>query len=254
MENQSMYKRGKEQVEFRSGKWSAGIHGFLVAAWIGATFIGCGGATSSSHSEEPRSDDSEEEEEAPRPSRSSRSHSSRSSRSSRSSGSSSRESASSHESGESDASGGKGGSVVGRPLPDMRLTALNGKKGVRLGDYRGKVVLLDVWASWCAPCKTELPMLDDMAGRLKSKGIEIVAVSVDDNREDAEEFLRSRRKWSIKLAHDPDGKLPGKLQPPKMPSSYIVDRDGVIRHMNAGFENGDVEKLESRLVKLAAEG
>jgi thiol-disulfide isomerase/thioredoxin len=157
-------------------------------------------------------------------------------------------------SGESGESGGKGGSVVGRPLPDMRLTALNGTKGVRLGDYRGKVVLLDVWASWCAPCKTELPMLDDMAGRLKSKGIEIVAVSVDDNREDAEEFLRSRRKWSIKLAHDPDGKLPGKLQPPKMPSSYIVDRDGVIRHMNAGFENGDVQKLESRLVKLAAEG
>jgi thiol-disulfide isomerase/thioredoxin len=133
----------------------------------------------------------------------------------------------------------------------MRLSALNGGRGVRLGAFRGKVVLLDVWASWCAPCKEELPMLDDMAGRLKSKGIEIVAVSIDDNRDDAEQFLRSRPRWSIKLAHDPDGKLPGKLQPPKMPSSYLIDRDGVIRQVNAGFEHGDAQKLESRLVKLA---
>jgi thiol-disulfide isomerase/thioredoxin len=139
-------------------------------------------------------------------------------------------------------------------VPDLRLTALNGGKSVRLGDFQGKVMLLDVWASWCAPCKQELPMLDDMAARLRKKGIEIVAVSIDDSRDDAEEFLRSRPRWSIKVAHDPDGKLAGKLQPPKMPSSYLVDRDGVIRQVNAGFEHGDAQKLESRLVKLAEQG
>jgi cytochrome c biogenesis protein CcmG, thiol:disulfide interchange protein DsbE len=145
----------------------------------------------------------------------------------------------------------RSGSMVGRPLPDLRLAALNGGRGVQFADLRGKVVLLDVWASWCAPCQQELPLLDDMAGRLRSKGIEIVAVSIDDSREDAEGFLRSRPRWSIRLAHDPDGKLAGKLRPPKMPSSYIVDRKGVIRQVNAGFENGDAEKIERRLVQLA---
>ena len=148
----------------------------------------------------------------------------------------------------------RSGSVVGRPVPDMQLAALHGGSGVRLSELRGKVVLLDIWASWCAPCKQELPMLDDMAARLRGKGIEIVAVSIDDNRDDAETFLKSRPRWSIRLAHDPDGRVPSKLQPPKMPSSYIVDRKGVVRHVNAGFERGDAQKIENKLVELAGGG
>src|SRR4051812_6084072 len=58
--------------------------------------------------------------------------------------------------------------VVGRPVPDLQLNPLHGGKAMRLGELKGKVVLLDVWASWCAPCKEELPMLDDMAVRLRS--------------------------------------------------------------------------------------
>ncbi len=142
--------------------------------------------------------------------------------------------------------------VVGRALPDLQLTPLNGGKGLRMSELRGKVVLLDVWASWCAPCKQELPMLDDMAGRLRSKGIEIVAVSIDDSREDAETFLRSRPRWTMRLAHDPEGKVPGRLQPPKMPSSYIVDRKGIIRQLNAGFERADAQKIEARLLEMAS--
>jgi thiol-disulfide isomerase/thioredoxin len=151
-----------------------------------------------------------------------------------------------------ESSGSGSGSMVGRQVPDMQLAALHGGKGVRLSEFRGKVVLLDIWASWCAPCKQELPMLDDMAGRLRAKGVEIVAVSIDDNREDAETFLRSRPSWSIRLAHDPDGRIPSKLQPPKMPSSYIVDRRGFVRQVNAGFERGDAQKIEKKLVELAS--
>src|SRR5689334_17945572 len=244
----------KNRVELLSRKWSVRIQGVLVAACV-ATCIGCAETTSTSHSEEPRVDNSDDDY-APRArsSRGSRTSRSRASRSSRSAGREPADTGDSGDSGESGGGSGKGGAVVGRPLPDMRLSALNGGRGVRLSDFRGKVVLLDVWASWCAPCKQELPMLDDMAERLRRKGIEIVAVSIDDNRGDAEEFLKSRPNWSIRLAHDPDGKLPGKLQPPKMPSSYFVDRNGVIRQVNAGFEHGDARKIESRLMALAAEG
>ncbi len=143
------------------------------------------------------------------------------------------------------------GSAIGSPVPDLHLSALHGGPALNLSELHGKVFLLDVWASWCAPCKEELPMLDDMAGRLRSKGIEIVAVSIDDNKQDAEAFLQSRPSWSIRLAHDPEGQVPGKLQPPKMPSSYLVDREGIIREMNAGFARSDAEKIEARLIALA---
>jgi thiol-disulfide isomerase/thioredoxin len=210
----------------------------------GAVFIGCGAESASRRADEPNGDGAEEDD-PPREARRGR-------RANRREGSS-RES-SSGDSSNREGAGKEEGAMVGRPLPNLRLASLNGSRAVRLGDLRGKVVLLDVWASWCAPCKQELPMLDDMAGRLRGKGIEIVAVSVDDNREDAEGFLRSRSKWSIRLAHDPDGKLPSKLNPPKMPSSYFIDRNGVIRQVNAGFEQGDARKIETRLMALAAEG
>jgi thiol-disulfide isomerase/thioredoxin len=122
---------------------------------------------------------------------------------------------------------------------------------MRLDELRGKVVLLDVWASWCAPCREELPMLDDMAARLRAKGVEIVGVSIDESRDDAEQFLKSRSTWSIKLAHDPEGKMPGKLQPSRMPSSYIIDRNGIIRQVNAGFARSDARRIESRLIELS---
>src|SRR5262245_49644708 len=93
-------------------------------------------------------------------------------------------------------SDGESSPAVGQVLPDRQLTALKGGKQVRLSDLRGKVVLLDLWASWCPPCKEELPMLDDMAARLRSKGIEVVGVSIDESRSDAEQFLRSRASWS----------------------------------------------------------
>ncbi|MDP9152574.1 MAG: TlpA family protein disulfide reductase [Myxococcota bacterium] len=143
------------------------------------------------------------------------------------------------------------GGAIGASVPDLHLSAIHGGAPLSLSELRGKVFLLDVWASWCAPCKEELPMLDDMAVRLRSKGIEIVAVSIDDNKDDAEAFLQSRPSWSIRLAHDPEGQVPGKLQPPKMPSSYLVDRNGIIREMNAGFARSDAEKIESRLIALA---
>jgi cytochrome c biogenesis protein CcmG, thiol:disulfide interchange protein DsbE len=142
---------------------------------------------------------------------------------------------------------------VGAAVPELKVTGFDG----RTYDHRalaGKVVLLDLWASWCAPCKEELPLLDAMAARLRSKGVTILAVSIDENREDALGFLKSRgAPWSLSLAHDPEGRLAERLKPSRMPTSYIIDRAGVIRQVNAGFEREDVSRIESRLTQLAAE-
>jgi cytochrome c biogenesis protein CcmG, thiol:disulfide interchange protein DsbE len=146
--------------------------------------------------------------------------------------------------------GGGGGQQVGAPAPELRVQGLSGKP-INVSSYRGKVVLLDVWASWCVPCKQELPMLDGIAGRLRHKGVEILAVSVDQERENVVKFLRGHGKWSLTIAHDPRGEIADRLQPDKMPTSYIIDRAGIIRYVNSGFVPSDADMIERRLVEVA---
>ncbi len=145
-------------------------------------------------------------------------------------------------------SGGGGGQRVGRPMPDLSIKTLSGRE-IRLASYRGKVVLLDIWASWCEPCRDELPQLDDIAVRLKARGVEVIAVSVDEDRAQAQAFLEARRKWHMILGHDPS--IADQLQPATMPTSYVVDREGTLRYVNGGFRPGDGAKIEARLRDLA---
>lgn len=143
------------------------------------------------------------------------------------------------------------GAGVGRPAPEIVVERLNGKS-LSLSSLRGKVVLLDVWASWCGPCKQELPMLDAIAGRLRGQGVEVLAVSVDQQRENVVKFMESRAHWSLTVAHDPRGAIADTFQPDKMPTSYVIDRAGIIRHVNSGFEPADAPVIERRLAELAA--
>lgn len=140
--------------------------------------------------------------------------------------------------------------VVGRPLPELELQAMDGR-AARLTGYRGKVLLVDVWATWCEPCKEELPMLDGIASRLRGRGVEVLAVSVDQEVENVHAFLRRRPKWNLRVFHDPAGLVAERLQPPTMPTSYIVDREGVVRYVNRGFRRDDAKVLEAKLIELA---
>jgi cytochrome c biogenesis protein CcmG/thiol:disulfide interchange protein DsbE len=144
------------------------------------------------------------------------------------------------------------GARIGAKLPAFEVKDFEGK-AVDRGAWQGKVLLLDVWASWCGPCKEELPLLDAMAARLGKKGIVVLAVSIDEDRADAVRFLDGHgRPWSLSLAHDADARIAARLAPPKMPTSYIVDRTGTIRYINEGFQRGDSDVIESRLLALAA--
>ena len=145
---------------------------------------------------------------------------------------------------------GSGSDGVGRPAPDIVVERLNGKS-LALSSLRGKVVLLDVWASWCGPCLKELPMLDAIARRLHGRGVEVLAVSVDQERANVLKFLESQSHWSLTVAHDPRGVIADTLQPDKMPTSYVIDRRGVIRYVNGGFEPSDAAVIERRLDELA---
>jgi thiol-disulfide isomerase/thioredoxin len=113
------------------------------------------------------------------------------------------------------------------------------------------IVLLDFWASWCEPCKKELPLLDKMAPRLRARGVEIVAVNIDDNRDKAAEFVRSHG-LHLTVVTDGAKKIVGAWEPPKMPSSFVVDKGGVVRAVHGGFEPGDEGKLEAELTALVS--
>jgi thiol-disulfide isomerase/thioredoxin len=141
---------------------------------------------------------------------------------------------------------------LGAPLPSIRVEGLSGKD-IDVSSYRGRVLLLDVWASWCGPCKQELPMLDDIARRLKARGVDILAVSVDQDRSNVDKFLRNHGRWALTIAHDPAGAIADRLQPDKMPTSYIVDRAGIVRYVNAGFVPEDAPTIEKRLLEVAGQ-
>ncbi len=138
----------------------------------------------------------------------------------------------------------------GERAADFEKKSIDGHT-VKLSALRGKIVLVDFWASWCEPCKKELPLLGKMAERLRARGIEIVTINIDDRRENAEAFVRSHGLERLTVVPDEDKSLVDKYEPPKMPSSFIVDRSGVVRAVNAGFEEGDAAKLEQQLVALA---
>jgi cytochrome c biogenesis protein CcmG, thiol:disulfide interchange protein DsbE len=138
----------------------------------------------------------------------------------------------------------------GQAAPDFDGATLS-QQPLKLSSLRGKVVLLDFWASWCEPCKKELPLLSQLAPRLRQKGSEIVAVNIDDDKKNAEDFVRAK---GIRLTVVSDGskKIVGRWEPPKMPSSFVIDKSGVVRAINGGFEPGDESKLEAQLMALVA--
>lgn len=137
---------------------------------------------------------------------------------------------------------------AGSRAPELNARTLDGER-LRMRDLRGKVVIVDFWASWCEPCKEELPVLDRLYQRYGDQGLVVVGVSVDRTERNARGFLR-RNSVSFPIIHDADHAIAGRYSPPTMPSSYIVDRRGVIRHVHQGFRSGDAARIEREVRAL----
>jgi thiol-disulfide isomerase/thioredoxin len=103
-----------------------------------------------------------------------------------------------------------------------------------LSAYRGKVVYLDFWASWCNPCRTSFPWMNEMQSSLGRKGLVIIAVNVDHDRDLADEFLRSNGA-DFKIVYDPDGEIARHYNFKDMPTSILIGRDGKVRSVHNGF-------------------
>ncbi|WP_121614303.1 peroxiredoxin family protein [Mesobacillus foraminis] len=117
----------------------------------------------------------------------------------------------------------------GKPAPDFELATINGDK-IRLSDYKGKKVILNLWATWCPPCKAEMPHMQNFYEKNKNKGIEILAVnltSMDKGTTEIQNFV-GEYGLTFEIPLDVDGTIGIQYQAFSIPTSYIIDSNGVI--------------------------
>lgn len=110
------------------------------------------------------------------------------------------------------------------PTPDFTLSTPDGKK-LSLKDFRGKVVFLNFWASWCVPCREEMPAMEKLYQEYKDKGFVVLAVNLKDNKHDAIKFVKEL-KLTYPIALDPDGNVGNLYGAWGLPTSYLIDADG----------------------------
>lgn len=126
---------------------------------------------------------------------------------------------------------------------------ITGNEQVRLSDYRGKVVFLDFWASWCPPCLVSLPAYDKMYRELDSEEFEIIAINVDENVDDGIDFLEDH-PVSYPILADPDGEVGIPYGIRSLPVSYLIDREGRIVQRYRSFTIGDEIELKKLIEEL----
>ncbi len=136
----------------------------------------------------------------------------------------------------------------GGKIPDLPLTLLSGQKAT-LNDFKGKVVYLDFWASWCASCAKSLPWLSSLGKRTDPSRFQVIAVNLDSNRDDADKLLKSTGA-DLFVAYDPEGSLPDAFGVSAMPTAVLVDANGNVDLIHEGFDQKDIPKLEEKIERL----
>jgi|SRR5665213_1031040 len=121
-----------------------------------------------------------------------------------------------------------------------------------LSAYRGKVVYVDFWASWCGPCRQSFPWLDDLVHEYMSQNFVVIGVNVDKDRDKAERFL-SDTPVDFPILYDPKGELAAAYKVAGMPSGILIDRTGHVRFQHAGFSEKQKGLYEEQLQTLLAE-
>jgi len=118
-----------------------------------------------------------------------------------------------------------------------------------LARYRGKVVLVDFWASWCEPCRQSFPWLNTMQSKYADRGLVVIGVNVDRDRADADRFLHDVPA-SFQIVYDPEGTLAAHYDLPGMPVSYVIGPQGTIVAQHIGFRTGLTAEREAEVRKL----
>lgn len=140
---------------------------------------------------------------------------------------------------------------AGQPAPQFTLPTLQQDQPTSLKQFAGKVVYVDFWASWCAPCRTSFPLLNKLHEKLKAKGFEVVGINLDEDKANAEKFLKEF-PVGFTVLRDAKGEWADQFVVESMPTSFILDKQGVVQHIHHGFTSNDVKELEDKITALLA--
>ena len=144
--------------------------------------------------------------------------------------------------------GGLAGAAAAAALPRPVLAAAS----LDLAKYRGKVVYVDFWASWCGPCKLSFPFMQQLAARYPAGDLAVITVNVDRQRAAADRFMQQVRS-SLPVVYDAAGDLAQAWKVADMPTSLVFDRKGAMRFRHQGFFPGKVREYEAHIAQLVRE-
>ena len=139
---------------------------------------------------------------------------------------------------------------VGNMAPEFKGETIDGKE-LKLSDYKGRVILLDFWASWCGPCQKELPFLFQMYDDNEDRNFIIIAVNIDKKLNSAQKFLEKlTEKAHFPIVWDSKSEIPALYNIESMPTTIFIDKEGVIRYIHTGFTDSSKDMLRNELDEL----
>ena len=144
---------------------------------------------------------------------------------------------------------GKATALNEKLAPDFTLRNLKGD-WVTLSDFRGQPVVLNFWATWCAPCRVEIPHLEELYTKYKDQGLVVLGANTETDYMKVKSFAQSRISYSVLL----DGGTQAQVYDVKgIPCTYYIDRKGIVRHRSVGFGPGDEALIEEKIKELLAD-
>lgn len=133
--------------------------------------------------------------------------------------------------------------------PDCQLmtSTESNEKSINLKKYQGQVLYVDFWASWCPPCLKSFPFMNEIEKQFKQQGLQVVAINMDDNLEDAQQFLDSNTVEFNIVYDNKTRDCAQAFEVKAMPSSYLIDKEGKIQYIHLGFKAGETEKINQMI-------
>lgn len=137
------------------------------------------------------------------------------------------------------------------PAPDFTLKSRSGEN-IKLSELRGQVVMINFWASWCGPCRQEMPILDQLYQRYEPMGFTLLGVNVEEDSAAAEKVLREI-PVSFPVLYDSKNQVSENYQVRAMPSTFLIDRDGKVRYLHKGYKPGYEDEYQQQVRELIRE-
>ena len=147
--------------------------------------------------------------------------------------------------------GAAGAASMQGPAPDFTLKSLTGKN-LKLSEMAGNVVLINFWASWCGPCREEMPLLNDLHNKYAPLGFTVLGVNVEEDARNARGFLKNF-PVDFPILLDSNNQVSKQYNVIAMPTTVMVDRDGNVRYLHKGYKSGDEKKYIKMVKKLVRE-